>query len=195
MKYRSRKNTKKADALGRQPIQNSTLKIQNYFHDSALRGARTRVIFPVYGNTGIDYNPNSTKTHSADKINYFHDRALRGARTRVFHFVNTNTCINQNPQTANAYRAHKINYFHNFYFYLFFLVHHISKKEVPTSIIVALPPTENNNTGDMSCRITPVSNMPPISNFATSSKNFAASVFMTQKYNIYTNNTNFFNEQ
>jgi hypothetical protein len=44
----------------------------------------------------------------------------------------------------------------------------------------------------MSCRMTPASNIPPISNFATSSKNFATSVFMTQRYDIYSNNTNFF---
>jgi hypothetical protein len=115
-------------------------------------------------------------------------------RSRVFLPINTNTGIYQNTQCTNAHSANKINQFHNMFIYLFLflLLHHINTKAVTINASVAPPPTKNNIMGGMSCRITPVSNIPPMRSFATSSKNFAASVFMAQKYDKYPNNTNNF---
>lgn len=63
-------------------------------------------------------------------------------------------------------------------------------KAATMSTDVAPPPMENNIAGGISCRITPASNMPPIRSFATSSKNFAASCFIRQKYEKFSNYTN-----
>jgi hypothetical protein len=151
-----------------------------------MKSQRARMFNFVNLNTCINKTAQSANSYSANEVNQLHNNLCRA---RMFLPVNTNTGICQNTQSTNAHSANKINQFHN---YLFLLLHHINTKAVTINASVAPPPTKNNTIGGMSCRITPASNTPPIRSFATSSKNFAASVFMEQRYAIYPNNTNFF---
>lgn len=117
---------------------------------------------------------------------------LHRARAGMALSVHPYTSIYQHTQSTNAHSTNEINQFHNVYFCLLLLLQRIKTKAAIINKTVVPPPIVNNSHGDISCRITPASNIPPMRSFATSSKNFAASVFMEQRYNNYLNNKNIF---
>ena len=115
-------------------------------------------------------------------------RKLRGSR--MFNLIPLNTGIYKTSQCKYAQPANKINQFHNIYLSLYLLFNHIKINAAIINTDVTHPPMGNNILGGISCLITPASNMPPMSNFATSSKNLANSIFMMQKYDNNLKNTN-----